>query len=63
MTERQLKQWVTSEAKQKTIAELQCLAIKLTPQELVGTYLFLASDSSKAITRQTVVVDAGYAHS
>ncbi len=63
MTERQLKQWVTPEAKQKTIAELQCLAIELTPQELVGTYLFLASDSSKAITRQTIVVDAGYAHS
>lgn len=63
MTERQLKQWVTPEAKKKTMEELQCLPISLTPQELVGTYLFLASDSSKAITRQTIVVDAGYAHS
>ncbi|MGF1485769.1 MAG: SDR family NAD(P)-dependent oxidoreductase [Prochloraceae cyanobacterium] len=63
MTERQLKQWVTPEAKQKTIQELQSIPIELTPQELVGTYLFLASDSSKAITRQTIVVDAGYAHS
>ena len=63
MTERQLKQWVTPEAKQKTIQELQCLPLELTPQELVGTYLFLASDTSKAITRQTIVVDAGYAHS
>ncbi|MGK7952920.1 MAG: SDR family NAD(P)-dependent oxidoreductase [Xenococcaceae cyanobacterium] len=63
MTERQLKQWVTPEAKRKTMEELQCLPISLTPQELVGTYLFLASDSSKAITRQTIVVDAGYAHS
>ncbi len=63
MTERQLNQWVTPEAKQKTMEELQCLPIELTPQELVGTYLFLASDTSKAITRQTIVVDAGYAHS
>lgn len=63
MTERQLQQWVTPEAKHKTVHELQCLPIELTPQELVGTYLFLASDTSRAITRQTIVVDAGYAHS
>ncbi len=63
MTERQLEEWVTPEAKHKTIHELQSLPIELTPQELVGTYLFLASDTSKAITRQTIVVDAGYAHS
>ena len=63
MTERQLQQWVTPEAKHKTIHELQCLPLELTPQELIGTYLFLASDTSRAITRQTIVVDAGYAHS
>ncbi|MDJ0719157.1 MAG: SDR family oxidoreductase [Prochloraceae cyanobacterium] len=63
MTERQLEQWVTPEAKHKTVHQLQCLPLELTPDELVGTYLFLASDTSRAITRQTIVVDAGYAHS
>ncbi|MGJ5676526.1 MAG: SDR family NAD(P)-dependent oxidoreductase [Nostochopsis sp.] len=63
MTERQLNQWVTPEAKHKTVHELQSIPIELTPHELVGTYLFLASDTSRAITRQTLVVDAGYAQS
>ncbi|NJM73846.1 MAG: SDR family oxidoreductase [Scytonema sp. RU_4_4] len=63
MTERQLNQWVTPEAKYKTIHEQQSIPIELTTNELVGTYLFLASDSSRAITRQTIVVDAGHAQS
>ncbi|MGK7956933.1 MAG: SDR family NAD(P)-dependent oxidoreductase [Crocosphaera sp.] len=63
MTERQLEQWVTPEAKEKTVHELQSIPIELTPNELMGTYLFLASESSRAITRQTIVVDGGYAQS
>ncbi len=63
MTERQIKQWVTVEGKQKNLHEQQSIPIEITPNELVGTYLFLASDTSKAITRQTIVVDAGYAQS
>jgi len=63
MTERQLNQWVTPEAKHKNLYEQQSIPIELTPNELVGTYLFLASDTSRAITRQTIVVDAGYAQS
>jgi NAD(P)-dependent dehydrogenase (short-subunit alcohol dehydrogenase family) len=63
MTERQLNQWVTPEAKHKSVHELQCIPIELTTDELVGTYLFLASDTSRAITRQTIVVDAGHAQS
>lgn len=59
MTQRQLSQWVTPEAIHKSIHELQCIPIELTTDELVGTYLFLASDTSRAITRQTIVVDAG----
>ncbi|MBD2771938.1 SDR family NAD(P)-dependent oxidoreductase [Iningainema tapete] len=62
MTERQLNQWVTPEAIQKYL-EQQSIPIELSPDDLVGTYLFLASDTSRAITRQTIVVDAGYAHS
>jgi NAD(P)-dependent dehydrogenase (short-subunit alcohol dehydrogenase family) len=59
MTERQLAQWVTPEAKQKTIFHDQAIPIEITPAELVGCYLFLASNSSRAITRQVIVVDAG----
>jgi NAD(P)-dependent dehydrogenase (short-subunit alcohol dehydrogenase family) len=63
MTERQINEWVTPEAKHKNLHEQQLIPIELTPDELVGTYLFLASDTSRAITRQTLVVDAGYAQS
>lgn len=63
MTERQVNQWVTPEAKHKNLHEQQLIPIEITPNELVGTYLFLASDTSRAITRQTLVVDAGYAQS
>ncbi len=63
MTERQLNQWVTPEAKHKNLHEQQLIPIEITTDELVGTYLFLASDTSRAITRQTLVVDAGYAQS
>jgi NAD(P)-dependent dehydrogenase (short-subunit alcohol dehydrogenase family) len=59
MTERQLRQWVTDEARQRTIHELQALPLEITPEELVGTYLFLASNSSRPITRQVIVADAG----
>jgi NAD(P)-dependent dehydrogenase (short-subunit alcohol dehydrogenase family) len=59
MTDRQLRQWVTEEAKHRTIHELQVLPLEITPEELTGTYLFLASDAARAITRQVLVVDAG----
>jgi NAD(P)-dependent dehydrogenase (short-subunit alcohol dehydrogenase family) len=59
MTERQLTQWVTPETKRHTIDNLQAMPIKLTPEILAGNYLFLASDSSKALTRQILVADAG----
>ena len=31
------------------------------PYDLTGTYLFLASNTSRAITRQTLIVDGGFA--
>jgi len=59
MTKRQLAQWVTPEAKHKTIFHDQVMPIEITPDDLVGSYLFLASNSSRPITRQILVVDAG----
>jgi NAD(P)-dependent dehydrogenase (short-subunit alcohol dehydrogenase family) len=59
MTERQLRQWVTAEARHRTIHESQVVPIEITPEELTGTYLFLASNCSRPITRQVLVADAG----
>ncbi len=59
MTERQIDQWVTDEAKRRTINELQTMPIEITPETLTGTYLFLASDCSRPIARQVLVADAG----
>jgi NAD(P)-dependent dehydrogenase (short-subunit alcohol dehydrogenase family) len=63
MTERQLREMVTPEIKEKLFNEFQILPIYLTPEDLAPSYLFLASDAAKPITRQTLVVDAGYAMS
>ena len=59
MTERQLAQWVTPEAKAQTIHHEQALPLEITPEALAGTYLFLASRSSRPLTRQVLVADAG----
>lgn len=59
MTDRQLRQWVTEESRHRTVHEHQVLPIEITPDELTGTYLFLASDCSRPITRQVLVADAG----
>lgn len=61
MTERQLSQWITPEAKHKNLHEQQAIPIELTPDDLTGTYLFLASNTSRAITRQTLIIDGGFA--
>lgn len=61
MTERQLREHVTPEAKEKLAREQQILPFLLEPADLAEVFLFLASDASRAITRQTLVVDAGQA--
>ena len=63
MTERQLKEMITPERQKKLFEEEQILPIYLTPEDLAESYLFLASDASRPITRQTLVVDAGFAMS
>jgi NAD(P)-dependent dehydrogenase (short-subunit alcohol dehydrogenase family) len=58
MTDKQLEKWVTPEAMEDHLKR-QCLPVALRPEDISGTVLFLASDASKMMTGQTVVVDGG----
>lgn len=63
LTERQVRDLISPQRVKKLLEEDQALPIPLTPEELAGTYLFLASDQARCITRQTILVDGGWAHS
>jgi galactose dehydrogenase len=58
VTERQKKLWLT-ETSIAAFVERQCLKRALVADDLVGPCLFLASESSGAITAQTLIVDGG----
>ncbi|KAA9007982.1 SDR family NAD(P)-dependent oxidoreductase [Histidinibacterium aquaticum] len=58
LTERQLKDWISEEDKEAQL-EKQCLKEAMGPQDMVGPVLFLASDASRMMTGQAVIVDAG----
>lgn len=58
ITERQQKLWVTEESLSAFIAR-QCLREKMLPDDVVGPCLFLASDASRMMTAQTIIVDGG----
>lgn len=58
MTERQKNLWVT-DADLAAHVDRQCLKELLQPEDMVGTTLFLASEASKMLTGQAIVVDAG----
>jgi len=59
MTERQRAKWVTPEALAAHI-DGQCIKEQMVPDDLVGPCLFLASDASRMLTAQVIVVDGGY---
>ena len=61
LTERQLELWVTPEGAREFL-DRQCLKENLYPPDLVGPTLFLASDASRMVTGQTLVVDGGVVH-
>jgi 3-oxoacyl-[acyl-carrier protein] reductase len=52
---------VTPEQKQRIVA-MQCIPRAETPDDLVGTVLFLASDHASFITGQTLNLDGGATH-
>lgn len=58
LTEKQLDKWVTREALAAHL-ERQCLKQHLSPKDIVDGTLFLASDASRMMTGQVLVVDGG----
>ncbi|NNE88343.1 MAG: SDR family oxidoreductase [Silicimonas sp.] len=58
LTERQKDLWVTDETLSAHVAR-QCLKDTLEPQDMVDGVLFLASDTSKMMTGQALVIDGG----
>lgn len=58
LTDKQKEMWVTPEALEAHL-EKQCLKDTLAPQDMVDAVLFLASDTSRMMTGQALVVDGG----
>jgi NAD(P)-dependent dehydrogenase (short-subunit alcohol dehydrogenase family) len=59
VTERQQALWVTPEALAAHVAR-QCIREVMQPHDIVGPCLFLASDVSRMLTAQTMIVDGGF---
>ena len=59
-TARQRALWASPADEQRFI-ESQCLKFRVLPEDAARAALFLASDESRAITGQSLVVDAGLA--
>jgi NAD(P)-dependent dehydrogenase (short-subunit alcohol dehydrogenase family) len=59
-TSRQKALWVSPEQEQ-ALLDQQCLKFRVSEDDVARTALFLASDEARAITGQSVVVDAGLA--
>jgi NAD(P)-dependent dehydrogenase (short-subunit alcohol dehydrogenase family) len=62
MTDRQLRDYVNTATK-KLIKRSQCIPDLLQPRDIAEVILFLASDTSRAITGQEILADRGWAHS
>ncbi|WP_439143067.1 SDR family NAD(P)-dependent oxidoreductase [Planktotalea sp.] len=58
LTQKQKDMWVTKEGLAAHL-ERQCLDDPLAPEDIVGGTLFLASDLSRAMTGQSLVIDGG----
>lgn len=60
LTKKQRNMWVTPEGLAAHL-ERQCLKDTLSPEDIVGGTLFLASDASRMMTGQALVIDGGVA--
>ena len=58
LTQKQLDKWATPEGLAAHL-DRQCLKTHLVPQDIVDAVLFLASDASRMMTGQCMVVDGG----
>ncbi|WP_308364117.1 MULTISPECIES: SDR family oxidoreductase [unclassified Microbulbifer] len=58
MTERQKELWVTPEALQECLDQ-QCLKDTISEEDCANSALFLASQASRMITGQSLVIDGG----
>lgn len=58
LTQKQKDKWVTPEGLAAHLAR-QCIPDPLEPEDIVGGCLFLASNASKAMTGQALVIDGG----
>lgn len=59
LTDRQKRLWVTPEKLAGHI-DRQCLKVELQPEDMVEPVLFLASDASRRMTGQALVIDGGF---
>jgi D-xylose 1-dehydrogenase len=59
MTEKQKRIWYPSQAQVDAMVARQRIQKILEPEEIARTVLFLASEDSRMITGQTLIVDAG----
>ncbi len=59
MTERQKALWAPGTSAQDFVRDRQCIKRPMEPEDMVGICLFLASDASRMLTAQTIIVDAG----
>ncbi|ASJ73422.1 SDR family NAD(P)-dependent oxidoreductase [Granulosicoccus antarcticus] len=58
-TQRQVDNWLTPEFEQR-IKSSQCLTSFIEPEDIAEMVIMLTSDASRAVTNQTLVVDAGW---
>ncbi|MBO6900927.1 MAG: SDR family oxidoreductase [Rhizobiaceae bacterium] len=59
VTDRQMALWLTEDDIEAHVQGRQCLKRRLSPADMVGPCLFLASAASGAMTAQTLIVDGG----